>query len=84
MASITNILTGLAGAGGCDFNSSTGELYYVEYSGNFSKTNPLAPAHTVIGTGYTNPEDIELSSDGAHAYITERSGDLVKVSLSTP
>jgi hypothetical protein len=84
MSTITNILTGLAGAGGCDFNSSTGELYYVEYSGNFSKTNPLAPAHTVIGTGYTNPEDIELSSDGVHAYITERSGDLVKVSLSSP
>jgi hypothetical protein len=84
MATITNILTGLAGAGGCDFNSSTGELYFVEYSGNLSRTNPLAPAYTVIGTGYTNPEDIELSSDGVHAYITERSGDLVKVNLSSP
>ncbi len=84
MATITNILTGLAGAGGCAFNSGTGELFYVEYSGNLSKTNPLAPAHTVIGTGYTNPEDIELSSDGVHAYITERSGNLLKVSLSSP
>lgn len=84
MATITNILTGLAGAGGCDFNPTTGELYYVEYAGNLSRTNPLAPAHTVIGTGYTNPEDIELSSDGVHAYITERSGDLVKVNLSSP
>jgi hypothetical protein len=84
MPTITDILTGLAGAGGCDFRSSTGELFYVEYSGNFSKTSPLAPVHTVIGTGYTNPEDIELSADGVHAYITERSGNLVKVSLSTP
>ena len=84
MPTITDILTGLPGAGGCDFRSSTGELFYVEYSGNFSKTNPLSPVHTVIGTGYTNPEDIELSADGVHAYITERSGDLVKVSLSTP
>jgi hypothetical protein len=84
MPTITDILTGLSGAGGCDFRSSTGELFYVEFSGNFSKTNPLSPAHTVIGTGYTNPEDIELSADGVHAYITERSGDLVKVSLSTP
>ena len=84
MPTITDILTGLPGAGGCDFNSSTGELFYVEFSGNLSKTNPLSPAHTVIGTGYTNPEDIELSADGVHAYITERSGDLVKVSLSTP
>lgn len=84
MPTITDILTGLPGAGGCDFRSSTGEVFYVEYSGNFSKTNPLSPVHTVIGTGYTNPEDIELSADGVHAYITERSGNLVKVSLSTP
>jgi hypothetical protein len=84
MPTVTDILTGLPGAGGCDFRPSTGELFYVEFSGNFSKTNPLSPAHTVIGTGYTNPEDIELSTDGVHAYITERSGDLVKVSLSTP
>ena len=84
MPTITDILTGLSGAGGCDFLSSTGELFYVEFSGNFSKTVPLSPAHTVIGTGYTNPEDIELSADGVHAYITERSGDLVKVSLSAP
>ena len=84
MPTITDILTGLPGAGGCDFRSSTGELFYVEYSGNFSKTNPLSPVHTVIGTGYTNPEDIELSADGLHAYITERSGNLVKVSLSAP
>src|SRR6476646_1268734 len=84
MPTITDILTGLPGAGGCDFRSSTSELFYVEYGGNFSKTNPLSPVHTVIGTGYTNPEDIELSADGVHAYITERSGNLVKVSLSTP
>jgi hypothetical protein len=84
MPTITDILTGLPGAGGCDFRSSTGELFYVEFSGNLAKTNPLSPAHTVIGTGYSNPEDIELSADGVHAYVTERSGDLVKVSLSTP
>lgn len=84
MPTITDLLSGLSGAGGCDFRSSTGELFYVEFSGSLSKTAPLSPAHTVIGTGYANPEDIELSVDGVHAYITERSGNLVKVSLSTP
>lgn len=84
MPTITDILTGLPGAGGCDFRSSTGELFYVEFSGNLSKTNPLSPAHTVIGTGYTNPEDIELSADAVHAYVTERSGNLLKVNLATP
>ena len=84
MPTITDILTALPGAGGCDFRSSTGELFYVEFSGNLSKTNPLSPAHTILGTGYTNPEDIELSGDGVHAYITERSGNLLKVNLATP
>ena len=83
MPMITDILTGLSGAGGCAFQSATSELYYVEYGGNFSKTSPISPVHTVIGTGYTNPEDVELSADGLHAYITERSGDLVKVSLAS-
>jgi hypothetical protein len=84
MPTITDILTGLAGAGGCAFRSATSELFYVEYSGNLSKTNPLSPMHTILGTGYANPEDVELSADGLHAYITERAGNLLKVSLASP
>jgi hypothetical protein len=83
MPTITDILTGLSGAGGCAFQSATSELFYVEYGGNFSKTSPLSPVHTVIGTGYANPEDVELSADGLHAYITERAGNLLKVSLAS-
>jgi hypothetical protein len=40
-----------------------------------------SPYH-VLGTGYTNPEDVKASADGAHAYVTERSGDLVRVALA--
>jgi hypothetical protein len=40
-------------------------------------------AYVVLGTGYTNPEDVKVSVDGAHAYVTERSGDLVKVALAS-
>src|ERR1700719_2676899 len=84
MPTITDILTGLPGAGGCAFRSATSELFYVEYSGSFSKTNRLSPVHTILGTGYANPEDVKLSADGLHAYITERAGNLVKVSLASP
>jgi hypothetical protein len=41
-----------------------------------------SPYH-VLGTGYTNPEDVKASADGAHAYVTERSGDLVRVLLTS-
>ena len=45
-------------------------------------TYKLNPAYAHIGTGYTNPEDIFVLSDEKTAYVTERSGDLVKVDLT--
>lgn len=47
-------------------------------------TYKLASAYAVLGTGYITPEDVKASADGAHAYITERTGDLVRVPLATP
>lgn len=45
-------------------------------------TYRLASAYSVLGTGYNQPEDVVVTADEAHAYVTERSGDLVRVSLS--
>jgi hypothetical protein len=45
-------------------------------------TYQLDSPYAVLGTGYSEPEDVQASSDGAHAYVTERSGDLVKVALT--
>jgi hypothetical protein len=42
----------------------------------------LKPAYQVLGTGYTNPEDVKVTADGATAYITERSGNLLRVALN--
>src|SRR5206468_866569 len=46
-------------------------------------TYSLDPAYVILGTGYQQPEDVKVSVDDAHAYITERTGDLVRVSLSS-
>lgn len=46
-------------------------------------TYHLGDAYAVLGTGYTNPEDVKCSTDNVHAYVTERSGDLVRVSLAS-
>ena len=46
-------------------------------------TYHLDSPYAVLGTGYTNPEDVKASGDGAHAYVTERSGDLVRVALAS-
>ena len=81
----TQLQAGLGGAVGCDFNSAQNRLIFVEYGGKLSSLTvaPATPAYTVLGTGYTNPEDVKLSKDGTHAYVTERSGDLVKVALAS-
>ncbi len=45
-------------------------------------TYKLNPAYTVLGTGYQQPEDVKLSGDGIHAYVTERAGNLLKVVIN--
>jgi len=45
-------------------------------------TYKLNPAYARIGSGYTNPEDIAVLKDEKTAYITERSGNLLKVDLT--
>lgn len=42
----------------------------------------LKPALHVLGAGYTNPEDIKVTSGGRYAYVTERSGHLMRVDLT--
>lgn len=81
----TALQSGLGGAIGCAFNTAANQLVFVEYSGNLSSLTvaPATPAYKVLGTGYNSPEDVKLSTDGIHAYVTERSGDLVKVALAS-
>lgn len=45
-------------------------------------TYKLQSAYNRIGSGYNQPEDIAVRSDESTAYVTERTGNLVKVNLS--
>ncbi|MDR3553926.1 MAG: hypothetical protein P4L55_04150 [Syntrophobacteraceae bacterium] len=76
--------SGTRGATGCDFLAAKNQYIFVEYSGKLSAlaVPPAVAAYKVLGTGYTDPEDVKLSKDGVYAYIVERSGDLVKVALT--
>jgi len=46
-------------------------------------TYQLQPMYAVLGTGYNEPEDVKASADGTHAYVTERTGDLLRVVLTS-
>jgi len=45
-------------------------------------TYKLASPYHVIGTGYTAPEDIAVASDEKIAYVTERTGNLLRLDLN--
>ncbi|RSL15195.1 hypothetical protein EDE15_0674 [Edaphobacter aggregans] len=79
----TTIATGYFDAGGSDYRQLTDQLYIADAGAN---TINALTAHThvktVLGTGYNAPSDIELSSDGIHAYVTENPGTLLKLSLT--
>jgi hypothetical protein len=82
----TPLRTGLGGAIGCDFRTAQNQLIFVEFdTGKLSALTvaPATPAYNVLGTGYNQPEDVKVSTDGIHAYVTERTGDLVRVNLAS-
>ena len=79
----TAVATGLAGAIGCDYDQPAHRLLFVEYGGTISSVALAGPpVYSVVGGGYSELEDIALSRDGAHAYVTERGGNLLLVDLA--
>jgi hypothetical protein len=45
-------------------------------------TYRLNSGYAVLGSGYNQPEDVKVSADGIHAYVTERAGNLLRVNLN--
>lgn len=83
MPASSKLIGGLSGAIGCSYVPSTQSLVLVEYGGKIDAVSLATKTLKTLGTGYNNPEDIVVASNGDTAYITERSGDLVSVSLAS-
>ena len=68
--------------------TNTGNLCKIkvlQYGYNLSiqwVTYQLAGAYHVIGAGYATPEDIAVCQDEQTAYVTERTGNLLRIDLS--
>ena len=67
---------------GCHYVPSRDQLVFVEFHGKLSVVDLKTNQYKVLGTGYTNPEDVVVTADGTTAYITERSGTLLRVDLT--
>jgi hypothetical protein len=72
----------VSAAVGCHYVPSRDQLVFVEFHGKLSVVDLKTNQYKVLGTGYTNPEDVVVTADGNTAYITERSGTLLRVDLT--
>ena len=77
-----SIAEGVAAAIGSDYVPSLDQIVFVEFHGKLSKIDLISNEYKVLGTGYTNPEDVVVTASGKVAYVTERSGNLLRVDLS--
>jgi hypothetical protein len=98
LSSLTYSGTPIPGNNDASNKLVTGDVFAVRTNqGNYAKvkvvsygynmqiqwtTYKLDSPYAVLGTGYNQPEEVKASADGTHAYVTERSGDLVKVQLT--
>jgi hypothetical protein len=80
----TVIAAGFADLVGCAYRLSTDVLYLADAGGASSIKTLSAHAHveSVVGTGYTAAQDIALSVDGLHAYVSDAPGVLLRLSLT--
>ncbi len=63
------------------------KVMVVDYGYNMTiqwETYKAESGYAVLGTGYNQPEDVKVSKDGLHVYVTERTGDLLRVALAAP
>jgi hypothetical protein len=83
LATVTSLaLPALGGAIGSDYRIASNRLIFVEFAGNVSQVDMSVVAYSVLGGGYTQPEDVVVSSDETTAYVTERSGNFLQVDLT--
>jgi len=79
----TTIATGFADLAGSSYRTSTDQLYVADSgAGNISAVTAHTHVKTVLGSGYSAPSDVELSIDGLHAYVADRPGTLLRLSLT--
>jgi len=78
------IATGFDDLVGSDYRVATDQLYATDAGdGEIVAVNGHSGVKAVLGTGYNAPSDIALSADGLHAYVAEKPGSLLRVSLSS-
>jgi hypothetical protein len=79
----TTIATGFADLAGSSYRTSTDQLYVADSgAGNISAVTAHTHVKTVLGSGYSAPSDVELSIDRLHAYVADRPGTLLRLSLT--
>jgi sugar lactone lactonase YvrE len=83
-AVVTPVAAGLGGAIGQALDPATQQIYFVEYNtGELERLNPLTGVHTVVNSGFANPEDVAVFPGQPLAYVTTRDGKIWKASTNS-
>lgn len=75
------VASGLGAAVGCARVPGRDAVAFVEWAGRVAEWDAATRTVRRLGTGWTQPEDIVVAADGATAYISERTGDILRVDL---
>lgn len=82
---VTTVLTGLAAPIGMEYVKASDRLFFVEYGGKVSvllNASASSPVYSVLGSGYSQLEDVAVAPDGQTLYVSERGGTLYRIDLA--
>jgi len=83
-ATVTPVATGLKAAIGQSYHKSDNSVFFVDWSaGNLAQLNLMNQKVSVFATGYVNPQDVQVVSNGSDAFVTTRDGNLWQTSINT-
>ncbi|MFV0375252.1 hypothetical protein [Microbacterium sp.] len=77
----TTLTDRLTGGIGSSYDRRGGRVLIAEWSGRITSID-VSGDYRVLGTGYGNLEDIEVSADGRWAVVTQRDGAVLRVDLA--
>jgi len=81
MSVIRALANGIAAGVGSRLINGGQTLIFVEFGGRLSTVDPATATYRVLGSGYSQPEDVAVDAQDRFAYVTERTGNLLRVDL---
>lgn len=85
MVGFRTLATGIAGGTGGDFHAADGgAILIAEVDGRVGRYDLQTGAYDPFGSGWSEPVDVVIDRGGTDAFVSERTGAVVRIALSSP